>query len=127
VALVPAGVSTAMVLRAEDYRTNCEHRVLNIARKANKERATQLHLEAVEKLAAWLDLPAIGDVPAALSSGRSDQPATRAKIASAKNRSRSGAVEKLIDRYVTALGPEANVTHQQDEQLSSVRHPKTEL
>ena len=48
-----------------DFRTNGEHRVLNITGKGNKERTTPLHMEGAEKLAAWLALPGIGDDPAA--------------------------------------------------------------
>jgi hypothetical protein len=47
------------------YRTHGEHRVLNITGKGNKERTTPLHLEAVERLGAWLALPGSGDGPAA--------------------------------------------------------------
>lgn len=58
-------VGELVKLKVRDFRTNGEHRVLNITGKGNKERTTPLHLEAVEKLAAWLALPGIGDEPAA--------------------------------------------------------------
>ncbi len=58
-------VGELVKLKVRDYRTNGEHRVLNITGKGNKERTTPLHLEAVEKLAAWLALPGIADDPAA--------------------------------------------------------------
>jgi hypothetical protein len=103
-------VGELVKLRVRDYRTTGEHRVLNITGKGNKERTTPLHLEAVEKLAAWLSVPGIGDDPAA--------PLFRPQR-SARNNGKDGfrpkamttrAVEKLIDRYVTALGLDANVT-----------------
>jgi len=58
-------VGELVKLRVRDFRTNGEHRVLNVTGKGNKERTTPLHLEAVEKLAAWLAIPGIGDDPAA--------------------------------------------------------------
>ena len=103
-------VGELVKLRVRDFRTNGEHRVLNITGKGNKERTTPLHLEAVERLAAWLALPGIGDDPAA--------PLFRPQK-SARNHGRDGfrpkpmttrAVEKLIGRYVEALGLDPNVT-----------------
>ncbi len=103
-------VGELVKLRVRDFRTNGEHRVLNITGKGNKERTTPLHLEAVEKLAAWLALPGIGDDPAA--------PLFRPQK-SVRGNGRDGfrlkamttrAVEKLIGRYVEALGLDVNVT-----------------
>ncbi len=103
-------VGELVKLRVRDYRTNGEHRVLNITGKGNKERTTPMHLEAVERLAEWLALPGIGDNPAA--------PLFRPQR-SARNHGKDGfrpkpmttrAVEKLIERYVKALGLDANVT-----------------
>ena len=51
-------------LRVRDYKTSGEHRILNITGKGGKERTTPLHLEAVERLAAWLAVPGIADDPA---------------------------------------------------------------
>ena len=103
-------VGELVKLRVRDFRTNGEHRVLNITGKGNKERTTPLHLEAVDKLAAWLALPGIGDDPAA--------PLFRPQR-SVRGNGRDGfrlkamttrAVEKLIGRYVTAIGLDPNVT-----------------
>jgi integrase/recombinase XerD len=97
-------------LKVRDYKTSGEHRILNITGKGGKERTTPLHLEAVERLAEWLELPGIRDDPA-----RPLFPAPR----SARGMGRDGfsampmttrAVEKLIDRYVEALGLDPNVT-----------------
>ena len=51
-------------LRVRDYKTSGEHRILNVTGKGGKERTTPLHLEAVERLAAWLAVPGIKDDPA---------------------------------------------------------------
>ena len=62
-------VSELVGLRVRDFKTSGEHRILNITGKGGKERTTPLHLEAVERLAAWLAVPGIADQPgqAALS------------------------------------------------------------
>jgi len=91
-------VGEQVQLKVRDYRTNGEHRILNIMDKGGKERATPLHLEAVERLAAWLahhgvkNDPATPLFPTARTSrglgrdGFRDQPMT------------TRAVEKLIGR-----------------------------
>ena len=48
-------------LRVGDFRTNGEHRVLSILGKGGKERTVPLHLEAVERLVAWLGCAQITD------------------------------------------------------------------
>jgi integrase/recombinase XerD len=97
-------------LRVRDYKTHGEHRVLAIRGKGGKERTTPLHLEAVERLAAWLAVPGIRD-----DSDGALFPATR----SARGKGRDGfrfepmttrAVEKLVGRYVAALGLDPAVT-----------------
>jgi len=103
-------VGELVKLEVRDFRTNGGHRVLNITGKGNKERTTPVHPEAVERLAAWLELPGICDDAAA--------PLFRPQR-SARNHDRDGfrsrpmntrAVEKLIGRYVEALGLDANIT-----------------
>jgi integrase/recombinase XerD len=103
-------VGELVKLRVRDFRTSGEHRILNITGKGNKERTTPLHMEGVEKLAAWLALPGIGSDPAA--------PLFRPQK-SVRGSGRDGfhpkpmttrAVEKLIERYVKVLGLDANVT-----------------
>jgi integrase/recombinase XerD len=97
-------------LRVRDYKTSGEHRILGVTGKGGKERTTPLHLEAVERLAEWLAVPGIAANPAGPLF-----PAAR----SARGRGRDGfattamttrAVEKLIARYVAALGLDPNVT-----------------
>src|SRR5208337_3415895 len=103
-------VGELVKLRVRDFRTNGEHRVLNITGKDNKERTTPLHMEAVEKLAAWLALPGIGDdpaqplFPAAKTARGKGRDGFRAKPMTTRT------VEKLIGRYVAALGLDPNVT-----------------
>jgi integrase len=78
--------------------------------KGGKERATPLHLEAVERLAAWLahhgvkNDPAVPLFPAARTSRGLGRDGFRELPMTTR------AVEKLIGRYVCALGLDPNVT-----------------
>jgi integrase/recombinase XerD len=84
--------------------------VLVVTGKGNKERTVPLNLEAVERLAEWLDLAGIQD----------DQPGPlfRPQVSRWRH-GRDGfkpeplttrGVEKLVERYVAALGLDRNVT-----------------
>jgi integrase/recombinase XerD len=97
-------------LRVRDYKTSGEHRILNITGKGGKERTTPLHLEAVERLGDWLNLPGIRNDPAAPLF-----PAPKSARGQGRDGFRSDpittrAVEKLIRRYVLTLGLDPNVT-----------------
>jgi len=97
-------------LKVRDFRTNGEHRVLNITGTGNKERTTPLHLEAVERLTAWLAIPGIAAdpaqplFPAAKTARGKGRDGFRAKPLTTRT------VKKLIGRYVGALGLDANVS-----------------
>ena len=95
-------------LRVRDSKTSGEHRILNITGKGGKERITPLHIEAVEKLAAWLKI--LGDDPA-----RPLFPGVKTSRGLGHDGFRTTpmttrAAQKLIDRYVTVLGLDPNVT-----------------
>ena len=124
--MIPAGVRDSAMLAVlaysgcrvgelvrlcvRDYKQSGEHRILNVTGKGGKERTTPLHLEAVERLAAWLALPGIkGDpdgplFPAARSPRGMGRDGFRPEPMSTRS------VEKLIGRYVEALGLDPNVT-----------------
>jgi site-specific recombinase XerD len=97
-------------LRVRDFKTSGEHRILNVTGKGGKERTTPLHLEAVERLAAWLAVPGIKDDPAGplFPAAKSARGMGRDGFAAKAMTTR--AVEKLIGRYVAALGLDPNVT-----------------
>lgn len=103
-------VGELVKLKVRDYRTHGEHHVLFITGKGGKERTTPLNIEAVEKLAAWLALPGVGDDPAAplfrpQHSGRKfGRDGFRRKPMTTR------AVEKLVERYVAALNLNKDVT-----------------
>ncbi len=124
--LLPAGVRDAAMLavlaysgcrvgelvrlRVRDYKTSGEHRILNITGKGGKERTTPLHLEAVERLAAWLAVPGVRDDPAGPLFPAARSPRGMGRDGFANTAMTTRGVEKLIDRYVTALGLDPNVT-----------------
>ena len=96
-------------LRVQDYQQSSGHRVLQVSGKGGKERRVPLHPEAVERLEAWLavigrESPHLALFrPAAVSrshgtSGFRPEPPTRR------------AVQYLVERYVTRLGLDPNVT-----------------
>jgi hypothetical protein len=86
-------------LRVRDFKTSGEHRILNITGKGGKERTTPLHLEAVERLTAWLAVPGIKDDPAGplFPAARSARGMGRDRFTATSMTTR--AVEKLIGRY----------------------------
>ena len=97
-------------LCVRDFKTSGEHRILNVTGKGGKERTTPLHLEAVERLAAWLAVPGIRDDPAGplFPAARSARGMGRDGFAATAMTTR--AVEKLMDRYAAAIGLDPNVT-----------------
>jgi integrase/recombinase XerD len=97
-------------LRVRDYKQSGEHRILNVIGKGGKERTTPLHLEAVERLGEWLAVPGIKDDPARplFPPARSARGMGRDGFADTAMTTR--AVEKLIGRYVKALGLDPAVT-----------------
>lgn len=97
-------------LKVGSYKLNGVHRVLEIMGKGGKERMVPVHLEAVERLEAWLDIAGIRGEPV--------RPLFPPTI-SAWGRERQGfacrpmttrAVQKLMESYVRQLGLDPNVT-----------------
>jgi integrase/recombinase XerD len=97
-------------LRVRDYKTSGEHRILNITGKGGKERTTPLHLEAVERLAEWLAVPGIADNPAGSLFPGARSPRGNGRDGFRQNAMTTRAAEKLIGRYVAALGLDPDVT-----------------
>jgi integrase/recombinase XerD len=97
-------------LKVSDFKSSGEHRVLAVHGKGGKERTVPLHVEAVERLKAWI-------VTARLDDDR-DGPLFR-PVLTARGRGRDGfkrtrltvrGVEYLVRRYVTALKLDPAVT-----------------
>ena len=97
-------------LCVRDYKHSGEHRILNVTGKGGKERTTPLHLEAVERLADWLAVPGIKEDPAGPLFPAARSPRGMGRDGFAAEPMSTRAVEKLIGRYVEALGLDPNVT-----------------
>jgi integrase/recombinase XerD len=103
-------VGEVVQLSVGDFKTHGEHRVLQIYGKGGKERTVPLHLEAVERLADWLDLADI----------RADRKGPLFRPAqSPRGKGRDGfkrlplstrAVERLVRRYASNLQLDPGVT-----------------
>ncbi len=97
-------------LRVSDFKSTGEHRVLAILGKGGKERTVPLHVEAVERLKAWIG---VADVEA-----DRDGPLLR-PLLTPRGGGRDGfrrsrltvrAVEYLVERYVRSLRLDPAVT-----------------
>jgi integrase/recombinase XerD len=103
-------VGELVKLRVRDFRTHGEHRVLTITGKGNKERTTALHIEAVEKLAAWLAVSGIAGDPAAPLFRPPNSVRGQGRDGFRLKPMTTSAIEKLVARYVAALGLDPKVT-----------------
>ena len=96
-------------LKIGSYKQDGVHRVLEIHGKGGKERRVPLHVEAAERIEAWLDRAEIRD-----DSGAMFRPRKKATIALpgqfAGRAMTRRAVQKLVDAYVRRLKLDPNVT-----------------
>jgi integrase/recombinase XerD len=103
-------VGELLRLRVEDFKTSGEHRVLALYGKGGKERTVPLHVEAVERLNAWITAAAI----AADRSGPLFRPPLTSRGCGRDgfaNRPLSvRAVEYLVERYAKRIGLDPAVT-----------------
>lgn len=97
-------------LCVKDLKKDGVHHVLGIYGKGGKERVVPLHLEAVERIEAWLAVPGIADDP--------DAPLFRAPLTS-RGMGKDGfrckkmsirAIEYLVERFVKRLRLDPAVT-----------------
>jgi integrase/recombinase XerD len=97
-------------IKVSDFKTSGEHRILAIHGKGGKERTVPLHIEAVERLKAWISTASLED--------DRDGPLFR-PIATARGRGHDGfkrasltvrGVEYLVRRYAGALRLDPAVT-----------------
>ena len=97
-------------MKVGSYKQSGVHRVLEIMGKGGKERLVPVHLEAAERLEAWMDLAGIRGEP-----GRPLFPPTlpawgRERQGFAPRAMTTRAVQKLVETYVRRLGLDPNVT-----------------
>ncbi|MSR60315.1 MAG: integrase [Planctomycetaceae bacterium] len=97
-------------LRLSDFKTSGEHRVLNVFGKGGKERTVPLHLEAVERLTAWIEAAGISDDRdrPLFCAAKTPRGKGRDGFAGAALTTRS--VEYLVKRYAHRLGLDPAVT-----------------
>jgi integrase/recombinase XerD len=97
-------------LKVSDFKTTGEHRVLAILGKGGKERTVPLHVEAVERIRAWISAADLGND----GSGPLFRP-----VLTARGQGRDGfrraaltirGVEYLVERYVRTLRLDPSVT-----------------
>ncbi len=97
-------------LKVSSYKTTGVHKVLEIHGKGGKERRVPLHLEAAERLEAWLDIAGIRED----SSGVIFRPLRTARGHGVNGFVGKGitrrAIQKLMAGYVRRLGLDPNVT-----------------
>ncbi len=97
-------------LKVGNYKQSGVHRVLEIMGKGGKERLVPVHLEAAERLEAWLD---IADIRSQLGKAlfRPTVPAWgRDRQGFAVRPMTTRAVQKLVEAYVRQLSLDPNVT-----------------
>jgi integrase/recombinase XerD len=97
-------------LRVGDFRTSGEHRVLSVFGKGGKERTVPLHLEAVERIVAWLKAAAIDDDRGGPLFRASKSPRGQGHDGFRQSHLTTRAVEHLMCRYVRQLHLDSSVT-----------------
>jgi len=103
-------VGELVKLKVEDFKTSGEHRVLSLYGKGGKERTVPLHVEAVERLNAWI---ACSTITAERSSPLFRPPLTsrgRGLDGFATRPLTVRAVEYLDEKYARLLGLDPAVT-----------------
>ena len=103
-------VGELVTLKVSDFRENGEHRVLSIFGKGGKERVLPLHVEAVERLFAWLAIAEIKEDrqgplfrPASTARGRGFDGFARRHMT-------TRSVANLVKKYAKRIGLDPAVT-----------------
>ena len=97
-------------LKVPDFKVDGEHRILSLLGKGGKERNVPLHVEAIERLKAWIDVATLDDDrdgplfrPVLTARGQGIDGFKRQKLT-------VRGVEYLVRRYVESLGLDPAVT-----------------
>jgi integrase/recombinase XerD len=96
-------------LKVGSYKQTGVHRILEVQGKGGKERRVPLHLEAVERIEAWLDAADIRDDAGPLLRPRRRSDENDKSRFAARPMTRR-AVQKLVEGYVRRLKLDPNVT-----------------
>jgi integrase/recombinase XerD len=97
-------------LRVGDFRMHGQHRVLLIYGKGGKERIVPLHLEAVERLAQWLQTSGIADDRSGPLFRATRSPRGRGYDGFAHRHLTTRAVENMVRKYTAQMGLDPAVT-----------------
>jgi len=97
-------------LSVGDFKTSGEHRVLQIYGKGGKERTVPLHLEAVERLMAWLTTANIVNDRSGPLFRPAHTPRGRGRDGFRRTALSTRAVEQLVRRYTAVLKLDPAVT-----------------
>ncbi len=97
-------------LRVADFRISGEHRVLNIRGKGGKERVVPLHVEAVERLAAWITVAAICEDRAGPLFRAAKSPRGHGRDGFRARPLTTRSIQQLIRRYARRLRLDSAVT-----------------
>ena len=103
-------VGELVTLRAGDFRSSNEHRVLSIFGKGGKERTVPLHLEAVERLRHWLDTVGLIDDRRGPMFRPTQTPRGQGRDGFVRSFMTTRAVEYMVRKYASALGLDPAVT-----------------
>ena len=103
-------VGELVTLKVADFRENGEHRVLSIYGKGGRERVLPLHVEAIERLFAWLAIAELSDDrpgplfrPSATARGNGLDGFARRHLT-------TSAVANLVKKYAKRVGLDPAVT-----------------
>ena len=97
-------------LRIGDFKTSGEHRVLAVHGKGGKERTVPLHLEAVERLGAWLLVAELDDDRPGPIFRPTRTPRGRGHDGFAQRHLSVRSVEYMVERYVRTIELDPAVT-----------------
>jgi integrase/recombinase XerD len=97
-------------LKVGDFKTSGEHRVLNIHGKGGKERIVPLHMEAVERLAAWLTVAGIADDRAGSFFRAAKSPRGAGRDGFCREPMTTRSIQQLVRRYASRLRLDPAVT-----------------
>jgi integrase/recombinase XerD len=103
-------VGELVPLSVGDFQTHGEHRVLQVYGKGGKERTVPLHLEAVERLGAWLDAADLREDRQGPLFRPARTPRGQGRDGFQRSHLSTRAVERLVRRYSEALSLDPGVT-----------------
>lgn len=103
-------VGELVKLKAGDFTTHAEHRILHLHGKGGKERIVALHPEAVERLQEWTLLAGMTDQPESPLFQPSASPQRKGRDGFLPRPLTTRQIEKLVKKYAAATGLDPRIT-----------------